>query len=180
MLSLFAEWVVELIHIITETVIQYGYAGAFVIGFLGAQYFPSWIVIPLLGSNLEPHFVGILAGLGGGIGQFTHYYVGAGGRRFLSKMSQANLEKWKRRVDRYGVILIFAFAVTPLSVDDIVWIPMGLIGFSKKKAFVAVTIGKIVLNMFYAYAGIYGFLLIEEIINLKLVMISSSVMTMFS
>ena len=71
-------------------------------------------------------------------------------------MSKAKNEKWKKRIDKYGVGLIFLFAATPLTPDDILWIPLGIMGYPKVRALIAAILGKIALNLLYAYAGSFG------------------------
>jgi|TARA_B100001750_G_C15506630_1_gene600801 membrane protein YqaA with SNARE-associated domain len=161
---------VNFYEIFLENLSELGYLGAIIAGFLGSStlffsIFPSFIAIPIIGSQLNPLFVGIFAGLGAGIGQFLHYYIGVGGRKLLSKkkniikkidMSKEKNEKWKKRIDKYGVGLIFLFAATPLTPDDILWIPLGIMGYPKVRALIAAILGKIALNLLYAYAGSFG------------------------
>ncbi len=139
----------------------FGYLGAFLSGFLGSSslfiaIFPSFIVIPLLATQLNPFFVGLLGGIGAGIGQYLHYYIGLGGRKIVSDKIKGRMDSWRVRLDKYGVVLIILFAATPLTPDDLLWIPLGMMRYPKTKAFVAAISGKIILNLFYAYAGFYG------------------------
>ncbi|MEM2914200.1 MAG: VTT domain-containing protein, partial [Candidatus Bathyarchaeia archaeon] len=129
--------------------------------------FPSYIIIPLLVgvASLNPLLVGILAGLGAGLGQYLHYYVGVGGRYVLSEKRKESLTKWRLKLEKYGLWLIILFAMTPLTPDDLIWIPLGLIGYPKMKALLAAITGKIILNLFYAYAGYFGWPLIEDLLN---------------
>ena len=157
--------VFDIANFFVEIMMVIGYPGAFLAGFLGAQYFPSWFVIPFLGRTLEPLFVGILAGVGAGFGQFLHYYIGVGGRWLAPRSKTERLDVWKRRLERHGALLIFIFAVSPLTVDDLVWIPIGIIGYSKIKALGAVIIGKVLLNLAYAYTGALGLPVLEEMIQ---------------
>ena len=69
-----------------------GYLGAFLAGFLGASIplFPSFILIPLMATQLNPLIVGVTSGIGAGVGQYLHYYIGLGGRHLrLSRESGA-------------------------------------------------------------------------------------------
>jgi len=63
-----------------------GYLGAFLSGFLGASvpFFPSYVLIPLLATQLNPFIVGVVSGVGAGVGQYLHYYIGFGGRYLFS------------------------------------------------------------------------------------------------
>jgi len=66
-----------------------GYIGGFLAGFLGAgiPLFPSYVLIPMMATQLNPFLVGVVSGVGAGVGQYLHYYVGLGGRRFFSAES---------------------------------------------------------------------------------------------
>jgi len=157
---------------IVEIIKGMGYAGAFVSGFLATStlflsVFPSYIIIPLLVgvASLDPLLVGILAGFGAGLGQYLHYYVGVGGRYILSEKMKESIAKWRPRLEKYGLWLIILLAMTPLTPDDLIWIPLGLIGYPKMKALLAAITGKIILNLFYAYAGFFGWPVIENLLN---------------
>ncbi|NWG09595.1 MAG: VTT domain-containing protein [Nitrososphaerales archaeon] len=155
---------------IGETIKGMGYAGAFLSGLLATStlflsVFPSYIIVTFLGTILNPFLVGILAGLGAGVGQYLHYYVGVGGRYVLSEKKRESLVKWRTRLEKYGLWLILAFAMTPLTPDDLIWIPLGLVGYPKVKAILAAIIGKIILNLFYAFAGFYGWPIIEDFLK---------------
>ncbi len=153
------------IQSIISLISGFGYLGAFLSGFLGSSslfiaIFPSFIVIPLLATpgvgGLNPLFVGLLGGIGAGIGQYLHYYIGLGGRRIVSDKIRGRVDSWRSRLDKYGVVLIVLFAATPLTPDDLLWIPLGMMRYPKTKALAAAIFGKIILNLFYAYAGFYG------------------------
>jgi len=161
---------VQGIYALTHALIGLGYLGAFLSGVLGTSslmisILPPQVVVfvmsaPALGFN--PLLVGISAGLGAGIGQYFHYYVGAGGRFLLSEKRRASVEKWKARLDKYGVLLIFLFAATPLTPDDLLWIPLGAMNYPKLKAFVSAIAGKTVMLVICAYGGYYGVDLIQK------------------
>lgn len=147
-----------------------GYAGALLSGFLGSSslfiaLFPSYLVVPVLATQLNPAAVGVLAGLGAGVGQFLHYYIGVGGRAVMPQRYKDKIDAWNRtwseRLRRYGPLFIFAFAATPLTPDDVLWITLGIIKYPKGKALAAAIAGKIVLNLVYAYAGFYGWRFVQ-------------------
>jgi len=149
------------IHELIKIVEGLGYIGAFLAGFLGTSsivvsIFPSFLVIVALGAKLNPFLVGVLGGIGSGIGQFTHYYIGYAGRYVISEKKKKDLEEWGKRLNKYGLILIFLFAATPITPDDLIWIPLGAMKYPKLKALLAAIAGKIVLNLIYAYSGHYG------------------------
>jgi uncharacterized membrane protein YdjX (TVP38/TMEM64 family) len=160
----------EHIHGLTGFIIHLGYVGAFLSGFLGTSslmisFFPPQIIVflmsaPRLGFN--PLILGISAGLGAGIAQYLHYYVGSAGRFLLSEKHKEMVERWRPRVSKYGLILIFLFAVTPLTPDDVIWIPLGMMNYPKVKALVTAILGKSVMLVICAYGGYYGIGLIEK------------------
>ena len=138
-----------------------GYFGAFLAGFLGSSslfigFFPSFLIVPILATHFNWVAIGVLAGIGAGIGQYLHYYVGLGGRLILTDKMKKSMDKWKTRLDKYGVLLIFVFAATPFTPDDVIWIPLGMMKYPKLKALSAAIIGKTILNLIYAYAGSIG------------------------
>ncbi|MBO3801861.1 MAG: VTT domain-containing protein [Thermoproteota archaeon] len=146
---------------LVKVVESLGYAGAFIAGFLGTSsiflsIFPSFLVIMALGTKLNPLLVGILGGIGSGIGQFTHYYIGYAGRYVVSESRKKQFDEFGKKLNKYGVLLIFLFAATPLTPDDLVWIPLGAMNYPKLKALLAAIAGKIILNLVYAYSGYYG------------------------
>jgi membrane protein YqaA with SNARE-associated domain len=158
------------IYGLAHALIGLGYLGAFLSGILGTSsfmisIFPPQVVVflmsaPALGFN--PLLVGILAGLGAGIGQYFHYYIGEGGRFLLSEKRRASMDKWEARIDKYGVLLIFLFAVTPLTPDDLIWIPLGMMEYPKLKALVSAILGKTIMLVLCAYGGYYGIDLIQK------------------
>jgi len=158
------EWLISILE-------GMGHLGAFLSGFLEASsiflaIFPSYIVVALLGY-IQPNILGVIligisAGFGAGIGEYISYYVGVGGRYVLSEKRKKSLDVWRIRLEKYGLWLILAFAMTPLTPDDLIWIPLGLIGYPKMRALFAAITGKIFLNIFYASAGyIYGPQIVE-------------------
>ena len=159
------------VHGLYSFVLSLGYAGALISGFIGTSslmisIFPPQIIVFLLSDpalGLNPLLLGILAGIGAGIGQFTHYYIGEGGRYVISEKYRKRIDTWKPRIEKYGAILIFLFAVTQFSPYDIIWIPLGMMNYPKKKALTASIIGKTVMLVTFAYGGYYG---IEMIRNL--------------
>jgi uncharacterized membrane protein YdjX (TVP38/TMEM64 family) len=141
-----------------------GYVGAFTSGLIGTSslmisLFPPQVVVfilsdPSLGFN--PLLIGIAGGIGAGIGQYAHYYIGEGGRYVIPQKYRDRIDTWKPKVEKYGALLIFLFAATPLTPDDLIWIPLGMMKYPKKKALVASITGKTVMLVAFAYAGYYG------------------------
>ncbi len=150
-----------------------GYGGAFVSGLIGTSSLmisvlpPQLLVFILCDPLLEfnPLLIGVAAGVGAGIGQYAHYYIGEGGRYVLPQRYRAKIDAWKPRIEKYGALLIFLFAVTPLTPDDLIWIPLGMMKYPKKKALATSIVGKTVMLVAFAYAGHFGIHLFRRWLN---------------
>jgi membrane protein YqaA with SNARE-associated domain len=151
---------------------QYGYFGIFLISLIGAAsiFFPVpyTVIIFTLGgiSSLDPILIALSAGLGSSLGEFFGYLLGVGGRKAIG-------EKYKRKMDvlallfkRYGSIVIFVFALTPLP-DDLLFIPLGVMRYSVIKAFVPALIGKICMNLIVVYSGRFSIGFIRNIFGVE-------------
>ncbi len=147
------DWI-DLVNIFTSL----GYGGAFLVGFIGTAipYFPTYLIIPFFGVQLNPFIVGIVTGVGSGIGQFLHYYIGVFGRRFFPEDLQVRFDKWSVRFGGRIFWLILFLAATPFTPDDLIWIPLGLMKYPKLRALSAGITGKIILNLIYGLIGYYG------------------------
>ncbi|MCD6420922.1 MAG: VTT domain-containing protein, partial [Thaumarchaeota archaeon] len=82
----------------------------------------------------------------------TSYLLGRFGRRFLSEERRRRTAILGKAIEKYGVVAVFLFALTPLP-DDVIYIPVGLTGLSMVKFMIANMMGKIVLSWIVAYAG---------------------------
>jgi membrane protein YqaA with SNARE-associated domain len=151
---------------------QYGYLGIFLISLLGsASIFvpiPSSAIVFIMGgsSTLEPIWIAVAAGLGSVIGEFTGYIIGMSGRRVIS-------DKYKRKMDiltqlfkRYGSMIIFIFALTPLP-DDLLFIPLGVMRYGIVRTFLPALLGKFLSNLLIAYAGRFSITMIRDIFGVE-------------
>ncbi len=140
-------------------VLNYGYIGAFLTGFLSSFTLfipsPAFFVIFLLGNKLNPLLLGISAGLGSAIGEMVSYFAGYGVNA-VAKKYKKNLAEIRKSFHKYKPpVVIFIFAATPLPFD-LVGIFCGAIRYDKKKFFIATLAGKLVKFTFIAYAGFYS------------------------
>ncbi len=103
-----------------------------------------------LSPVLNPLFIGIVAGVGGSLGKVTSYFLGRGGYFLTGEKSRKNMEIIRGLTEKYGDIIIFIFAATPLP-DDIYIVPAGLMKFPFWRFLLANTAGKIVLATAVAY-----------------------------
>ena len=159
MLQQLVEWMLQLGQ-------NYGYFGIFLISLIGALsiFFPLpyTVVIFTLGGIFDPFLIAIVAGLGSAVGEFSGYLLGYYGRRAISGERRRKMEFMVRVFDRFGPVVIFLFALTPLP-DDLLFIPLGIMHYSFVRAFVPALIGKISMNFIVAYSGRYAIQIIKDI-----------------
>jgi len=139
-------------------VIQFGYFGVFFISFIGTMSIivpiPYTLVILWLGmkGTMNPLLLAIAGGSGSAIGEFSGYALGYYGRTIISKKRQRKMNYMVRVLNRYGPIVIFLFALTPLP-DDLLFIPLGILRYSFIKAFIPCFLGKLLMCGILAYGG---------------------------
>jgi len=147
----------------------YGYLGIFLISLLSSATIifpiPSAAFVFASGPILNPFFVGLLAGLGAAIGEFTGYALGIGGRKVMRKKWKKDIKNIEKLFQKYGgFFVILFFAATPLP-DDLTGVFAGIIKYPVKKFFIACLIGKVILHLILAYAGFYSTRWILDILS---------------
>jgi membrane protein DedA with SNARE-associated domain len=145
--------------------LHYGYVGIFLISLLGATSIfvpiPSTVVIFILaglrmGGNwvFDPLLIAVFAGVGATVGEFSGYLIGLGGRKVIGEKYKKKMDVLMRLFKRFGPVVIFLFALTPLP-DDLIFIPLGMMRYSMLAAFIPALLGKFLSNLIVAYAGRY-------------------------
>ena len=150
----------------------YGYFGIFLISLVGASsiFFPipCTVVIFTLGGLgvFDPALIAVVAGIGSAFGEFSGYLLGFGGRRVIGEKYKEKMEFLMKVFDRFGPIVIFLFALTPLP-DDLLFIPLGVIRYSLVRALIPALIGKICMNFIVAYSGRFSVEIIRDIFGVE-------------
>ncbi len=138
---------------------SYGYFGVFIINLVGAAsiLLPSPAVASVLGGGaLLDDFlgipawfwVGIVAGLGEAIGEFSGYAAGYGGRVFIeSRPSYARVRRW---MERRGALTLFLMSTIPNPAFDLVGLAAGAVQMPMRRFFFSVLSGKVIKNMWLA------------------------------
>ena len=152
--------------------LQYGYFGIFLISFLGATSvfipIPYTVVIFTLGGlqTFDPLWIAVAAGTGAAIGEFSGYLIGFGGRRVIGEKYKKKMEFLTKLFKKFGPIVIFVFALTPLP-DDLLFIPLGIMRYSLLKAFIPALLGKFLSNLIIAYSGRLSLQIIGNIFGVE-------------
>jgi membrane protein YqaA with SNARE-associated domain len=162
---------------------NYGYFGIFLISLIGAAsiFFPipyTVVVFTVAGIKngsawvFEPLWLAVAAGAGSGVGEFSGYLVGLGGRKVISERYKKRMGLLVRVFNRFGPVVIFIFALTPLP-DDLIFIPLGVMRYSLARAFIPALIGKFVMSLIIAYSGRFSIQFISSIFGQEGTLISA-------
>jgi len=141
-----------------EELQEFGYLGVFIISLtLNATIVlpaGNFLIIATLGAALpSATLVGIIGGLGAAIGEFTGYAAGYSGQAIIQKQKLYNrLEGWMKK---WGFLTIFALSVAPLFFD-LAGIAAGALRYKAWKFFLACWLGRTILYILIAWAGVLG------------------------
>ncbi len=133
-----------------------GYAGAFLIMLVGNATVifpvPGLIFVIAMGSTLpHPWLVGLVAGPGAALGEFTGYLAGYGGATPLEHTRlYRHFDRW---MERFGPLVVFVLAVVPNPVFDMAGLLAGASHMPWWQFLAAAWIGKTIQAVFLAYAG---------------------------
>lgn len=144
---------------------RWGYIGIFFIAMAGSATIvlptPSTVAIfgggivldPVLGIP-APLMVGLVAGLGDAIGEFSGYGLGYAGTNTLRRRRVfRTFEGW---MHRRGMLTIFALSTFPNPFFDLVGAAAGSTRMPATRFFLATLAGKTVKDVFLAYGGSFS------------------------
>jgi len=173
----FQEIFQQLFDWLKSIAIQYQYFGIFLISFIGALSivfpFPYTGIIFFLGGYkergvyvFEPVWIAVVAGIGSAVGEFSGYLLGFGGRKAISEKYKKRMDLLVRVFNKFGPVVIFLFALTPLP-DDLLFIPLGVMRYSIVRVFVPAVIGKFCMNLIVAYSGRFSIQIIRDVFGVE-------------
>jgi membrane protein YqaA with SNARE-associated domain len=146
---------------------EYGYLGAFLVAFITSSTvifpLPGFAVIAVMAANpaLNWGLVGLVATIGGALGESTAYLAGYAGATIITHEQS----KWYKMADRwmrrYGSATVFLFALTPLPFD-IVGIAAGALRFPFWKFLLATTAGRLPKTLIGCYIAHKGWELLPR------------------
>jgi membrane protein YqaA with SNARE-associated domain len=137
----------------------WGYLAGFVINFLSN----ATVMIPLPGNTalvlmvkeLDPFYLGVVAGIGGTIGQLTGYWLGVQGRESLEGARM--YEFAQRGMERYGGLALVLFGLMPIPPDEVVAIIGGATRYPIPKFLLYLGIGKVAMTVGLLYLASEAF-----------------------
>jgi membrane protein YqaA with SNARE-associated domain/molybdopterin converting factor small subunit len=134
---------------------RYGVAGVFVVNLINNATVilpaPFGIVVTCLFSDPSNWVgIGIAAGLGSGLGEYTAYMAGSGGNAVIPHgRLYALMQDYMRR---FGAIFIFVLAAIPNPLFDVGGLIAGALKLPASKFLLATLLGKVLRYVFIAYA----------------------------
>ena len=149
----------------TSNLRSWGYGGVFVINLVGSAsiLLPSPAAASVFGGGAllddilgVPAFiwVGLIAGFGESIGEFTGYAAGYGGRIVFE--NRPEYERVHRWMERHGTVSMFLLSTFPNPLFDIAGVAAGAVKMPIKRFFPAVLCGKVIKDTYLAAIGGLG------------------------
>ena len=150
----------------------YGYAGVFLINVIGAAsiLLPSPAAASVFGGGaflsgfggLPAFFwVGLVAGLGESLGEFTGYAAGYGGRIIVENRPEyKRIHGW---MQRHAPITMFLMSVIPNPLFDLAGLAAGAVQMPLRRFFIAVLLGKVIKDWYMAALGQLGVILLTNL-----------------
>ena len=139
----------------------YGFPGIFLLSFFASMT----ILLPIPGeavlaaapgimelSGIEVFWFGVVASIGGSLGELTGYFAGYWGRVVIKEKHEKGYGRVERWMRRYGGVAIFFFALTPLPFD-LVGIVSGSLSFPLWKFLIFCWAGRLVRALLIVYLG---------------------------
>lgn len=150
----------------------YGYAGVFLINVIGAAsiLLPSPAAASVFGGGAFLHdflglpaffWVGLVAGLGEALGEFSGYAAGYGGRIIVQDRPEyRRVHNW---MQRHAAPTMFAMSVIPNPLFDVAGVAAGAVQMPLRRFFIAVLLGKIIKDWYMAALGQLGITLLTNL-----------------
>lgn len=152
---------------------KFSYVGLFLLSIISNVVFifipfPMGPLIFTFGSRFNPLLVAIIASIGSMIGSSIKYLIGLGSKEILGKKYEKEILRVRNAFEKYNFFWwIVAIGLTPFP-DDPVTIFCGMIKYDFKKYFIAMLMGRLILNFIIAYAGYYSIKSIVDILEISI------------
>jgi len=164
----------------------YGPIGVFLVSFLGNvipySTIPYLIFIVQYGAAFSETIsmveIAILGGVGAALGKVIVLLIGTATRKILPETAKKSMKLFMKLAGKSVFIAVLVFAATPLP-DDALYIPIGAMGYSPFKFFVAATIGKTIITYIaLLFGGTIRYLVGESSIVTSIVAIVATLVLM--
>jgi len=136
----------------------YGYPGIFLIALLANATVllpaPGVAVVFAMGSVFNPIWVGLAAGTGGALGEFSGYLAGFSGQVVVERVHlYGRIQPW---VEKYGGWAILVLAAIPNPFFDLAGVAAGAVKMPLWKFLLFCWFGQLIKMTLFAYAGAHS------------------------
>lgn len=134
-----------------------GIVGIFLINLVGSAtiFLPAPAIATVVGGGAlyPPVLVACAAALGGAIGEMTGFLFGTSGQHLFVKKQSIAYKVFKNVFLQYGGLIIVIIAFIPNPFFDVIGIGAGALGYSPKRFFIYLFIGRLLRDLLLAYVG---------------------------
>ena len=146
---------------------EFGYPGIFLISLLSNATIllpaPGVAVIYAMGAIFNPFGVGLAAGTGGALGEFSGYLAGFSGQAVIERMDL--YDRIKPWVDKYGGWAVLVLSAIPNPFFDVAGIAAGIAKMPIHTFLFFVWVGQLIKMTLFALAGKYSIQWIANFFN---------------
>jgi uncharacterized membrane protein YdjX (TVP38/TMEM64 family) len=136
---------------------SYGYLGLFVVSIVGNATVllpvPSLVTTVIVGSVLNPWWVGVVSGAGMALGELSGYLAGYGGTAIVDTSNMSILRHIEGWMQRHGFATLFLLSLVPNPLFDLAGVTAGITRVPPWKFLLACFLGKSVKGLAFALAG---------------------------
>ena len=149
-----------------------GYPGIVLITFLISllvfvpiPYIPI-LILALFSSRLDPNLIAISSAIGVTLGRSVIFFASYRGRALIDNSTLKRMAPLQRLLAKYGSLVSFVAAVTPIPPDDIVIILLGIAKFNLLKFILTTFGGKLIINLAVVWAAVlWGLPMVQQFLN---------------
>jgi membrane protein DedA with SNARE-associated domain len=149
-----------------------GYPGIVLITFLISllvfvpiPYIPI-LILALFSSRLDPNLIALSSAIGVTLGRSVIFFASYRGRALIDNSTLKRMAPLQRLLAKYGSLVSFVAAVTPIPPDDIVIILLGIAKFNLLKFILTTFGGKIIINLAVVWAAVlWGLPMVQQFLN---------------
>lgn len=149
-----------------------GYPGIVLITFLISllvfvpiPYIPI-LILALFSSRLDPNLIALSSAIGVTLGRSVIFFASYRGRALIDNSTLKRMAPLQRLLAKYGSLVSFVAAVTPIPPDDIVIILLGIAKFNLLKFILTTFGGKLIINLAVVWAAVlWGLPMVQQFLN---------------
>jgi membrane protein DedA with SNARE-associated domain len=149
-----------------------GYPGILLITFLISllifvpiPYIPV-LILALFSSRLDPILIALSSAIGVTLGRSVIFYTSYRGRALIDISTLKRMTPLQRLLAKYGSLVSFVAAVTPIPPDDIVIILLGISKSSLLKFILTTFSGKLLINLAVVWAAVlWGLPIVQQFLS---------------